>query len=170
MKICRHVVLMALLIGTLFVVECQELGASHTDIPEVLRSYNTSSVPYLKVQTLQKNYQDYVILDTRKKEEYAISHLPKAIWAGDKYDLEKIKGVDKNVKIVVYCSLGIRSEDYGEQMLQEGFTKVYNLYGSIFYWKDAGYQLVDHNNKPTQRVHVYGRKWAKYLKTGEKVF
>jgi rhodanese-related sulfurtransferase len=165
-----YLMVLLFLFGIPFMVEPQDVGVSKTGIPELLSSYNTSTVPYLRVQTLQKNYQDYVILDTRKKEEYDVSHLPHAIWAGEKYDVKKLRGVGKDTKIVVYCSVGIRSEDYGEEMLQDGFTQVYNLYGSIFYWKDAGYKVVDQNKEPTQRVHVYGRKWAKYLMTGKKVF
>jgi rhodanese-related sulfurtransferase len=158
------------LFGISFTAGSQEVGASKTSIPELLSWYNTSTVPYLKVQTLQVNYKDYVIFDTRKKEEYDISHLPNATWVGEKYDVKKLSAVGKDTKIVVYCSVGIRSEEYGEEMLQDGFTQVYNLYGSIFYWKDAGYNVVDQNEKPTQRVHVYARKWATFLKTGEKVF
>jgi rhodanese-related sulfurtransferase len=119
---------------------------------------------------LQMEYKDYVILDTRKKEEFDVSHLPGAIWVGERYDIDKLSNIDKEAKIVVYCSVGIRSEDYGEEMLEDGFSKVYNLYGSIFSWKDAGYHVVDQNNQPTEKVHVYSKKWAKYLKTGKKVY
>jgi rhodanese-related sulfurtransferase len=168
-KNTRYFVIGLLFIGISFAALSQK-EAPERDIHGLLRDYNTNSVPYLSVHKLNMEYQEYVILDTRKKEEFQVSHLPNAIWVGEKYDVKKLRGVGKEVKIVVYCSVGIRSEDYGEQMLQDGFTQVYNLYGSIFYWKDAGYQVVDQNMKPTQRVHVYGRKWAAYLKTGEKVF
>ncbi|WP_292890803.1 rhodanese-like domain-containing protein [Nonlabens sp.] len=140
------------------------------DIPSLLRENNKLTVPYISVQMLQMNYQEYTVVDTRKKEEYQVSHLPKAIWVGEKYDGKNFHGISKDTKIVVYCSVGIRSEDYGEDLLEDGFSKVYNLYGSIFSWKDAGYQIVDQNNQPTEKVHVYGKKWAKYLKTGKKVY
>lgn len=146
------------------------LLSQEKDIPSLLRDFNQLTVPYISVQMLQMDYQEYTVVDTRKKEEYEVSHLPKAIWVGEKYDEKKFHGFPKDTKIVVYCSVGIRSEDYGEEMLEDGFSKVYNLYGSIFSWKDAGYQVVDQNNQPTEKVHVYGKKWAKYLKTGKKVY
>jgi rhodanese-related sulfurtransferase len=146
------------------------LLSQEKDIPSLLRDYNKLTVPYISVQMLQMEYKEYVILDTRKKEEFDVSHLPGAVWVGECYDIYKLSDIDKEAKIVVYCSVGIRSEDYGEGMLGDGFSKVYNLYGSIFSWKDAGYQVVDQNNQPTEKVHVYGKKWAKYLKTGKKVY
>ncbi len=144
------------------------MTANSQSIDSVLQQYNEQTVPYLKVVDLAVNYNDYVILDTRKKEEYDVSHLPNALWVGEK--LEQPIDLDKEKKVLVYCSIGVRSEDFGEQLLELGFTQVYNLYGSIFAWKDAGYQVVDNNNLPTQKVHTYSKSWAAYLKTGEKVY
>ncbi len=148
----------------------QEKESKEKGIPELLKSYNKRTVPYISVQMLKMEYEDYIILDTRKKEEYEVSHLPNAIWVGEKFKPERVSGINKEDKVVVYCSVGIRSESYGEELIRNGFDKVYNLYGSIFSWKDAGYQIVDTENKPTEKVHVFGKIWAKYLKTGEKVF
>ena len=151
-------------------VEAQEKESPEKGIPELLKSQNKRSVPYVSVQTLKMEYDDYVILDTRKKEEYEVSHLPNAIWVGEKYSSVNFPEIDKEDKVVVYCSVGIRSESYGEDLLKNGFKNVYNLYGSIFSWKDAGYRIVDAENEPTEKVHVFGKIWAKYLKTGEKVY
>lgn len=152
------------------VTYAQESDSSEQDIRELLTAYNKMSVPYISVQTLRMEYEDYTILDTRKKEEFEVSHLPGAIWAGEKFDLKLLPELNKDSKIVVYCTVGIRSEGYGEKMLKEGFTNVQNLYGSIFYWKDAGYEVFDLNEEPTEKVHVFGKIWSKYLKTGEKVY
>ena len=43
---------------------------------------------------------------------------------------------------------------------------VFNLYGGIFAWKDAGYSLKDSKNKTTMRVHTFSKNWEDYLKTG----
>ncbi|GAK75215.1 rhodanese-like domain protein [Nonlabens ulvanivorans] len=143
------------------------------EINELLHQYNRMSVPYITVQTLKMEYDQYIILDTRKKPEYEVSHLPGAIWVGEDFDAKKLntlKHVIGDNPIVVYCSVGIRSEDYGEKALQAGFKNIFNLYGSIFSWKDAGYSLVDSNDMATERVHVFSKEWEKYLKTGEKVY
>ena len=140
------------------------------EINELLHQFNKMSVPYITVQTLKMEYDDYTILDTRKKPEYEVSHLSGAIWAGEKLNLELLKDVSREKPIVVYCSVGIRSEDFGEELLKAGYEKVLNLYGSIFSWKDAGYEVIDVNGSKTEQVHVFSKEWEKYLKTGEKVY
>ena len=139
-------------------------------IPALLERYNDKTVPYIKVDSLHKNLSDFVILDTRRKKEFEVSHLPNAIWVGEKFKMKRLNKIDKEKPVVVYCSVGVRSENYGEDLLEAGFTSVYNLYGSIFSWKDAGYEIVDMDDKPTDKVHTYSRHWGKYLKTGKKVF
>jgi len=148
----------------------QEAEVSEKNIPELLKTYNKMSVPYLSVQTLKMDYDQYVVLDTRKKKEYDVSHLPGAIWVGERYKNKRMPELGKDVKIVVYCSVGIRSESFGEKMLKDGYTDVNNLYGSIFSWKDAGYEVLDVNDTPTDNVHVYSKVWGRFLKSGVKVF
>ncbi|MGB3590435.1 MAG: rhodanese-like domain-containing protein [Nonlabens sp.] len=148
----------------------QQTTPQYGNIDELLEQLNDDSVPYIHVQDLSKNFTEYQILDTRKKSEYEVSHLPGAIWVGQSYRRSRIKMLDATTPIVVYCTVGVRSEDYGERLLKAGFTQVYNLYGSIFSWKDAGYNLVDGNNLPTDAVHIFSHEWGKYLKTGKKVF
>lgn len=145
------------------------LGQSDMDL--LLKEYNKRSVPYISVQDLKKT-NDVLILDTRKKEEYEVSHIPGAIWVSEKvndsiYAFAKAK---KDQPIVVYCSVGIRSEDFGEDLLKRGFNNVQNLYGSIFAWKDEGYELQNIEKKETDSVHVFSKIWGKYLKTGTKVY
>lgn len=144
------------------------------NLDDLLERYNTGSVPYISVEELRMDYGKFLVLDTRQLEEYEVSHLPGAIWVGDSFDgipLSRKREIKNSKKrIIVYCSVGIRSEDFGEEMRDQGFQEVYNLYGSIFAWKDAGYEVVDLEGKSTERVHVYGKKWAEYLKSGIKVY
>jgi rhodanese-related sulfurtransferase len=139
-------------------------------IPALLDKYNDNSVPYILVDALQADRDNYVILDTRKKNEYEVSHLPGAIWVGEKLNSKRLPNLLSHQKIVVYCSVGVRSENYGEQLLKAGFSQVFNLYGSIFSWKDAGYEVFNSLEKPTDSVHVYSERWGNYLKTGKKVY
>jgi predicted sulfurtransferase len=77
--------------------------------------------------------------------------------------------IDKNTPIVVYCSIGYRSEKVGEKLLNEGFT-VYNLYGGIFNWKNSNNPVVDNNEIATQKVHCFNQEWSKWLLKGEKIY
>ena len=68
--------------------------------------------------------------------------------------------------VVVYCSVGIRSEDFGEKLARKTGKTVNNLYGGIFAWKDAGFKIVDAKGKSTQKVHTFSKNWEDYLRTG----
>ena len=145
---------------------------SQYEIDSLLQKYNDQTVPYISVQELKKDAHSYLILDTRKKKEFEISHIPNAIWGSEKVDLKNpaFAKAKKNQPIVVYCSVGIRSEDYGEHLKKLGYSNVKNLYGSIFAWKDAGYNLINSKGKRTDSVHVFSRKWGNYLNSGIKVY
>ncbi len=147
------------------------IAAAQSDRDILLKEYNQRTVPYISVEQLHKNPGHYLILDTRMKEEYEVSHIPGAIWVSEKMDEEiyAFAKANKNTPIVVYCSVGVRSEDFGEQLQKVGFTNVKNLYGSIFAWKDAGYKIVNVQEKVTDSVHTFDKNWAKYLKTGIKI-
>jgi len=125
----------------------------------------------IDVETLKANPSDYIILDTREKEEYDISHLEGAIWVGyDDFKLERLKDIPKGAKVLTYCSVGYRSERIGEKLQKAGYTNVYNLYGSIFSWINAGYPLVNENNESTNQVHGYNQRWGKWVKDGVVVY
>lgn len=161
------------LISTLFVPfngTAQVVKENNSEMQALLNEYNDHNVTYIFANQLKVNYKDYIILDARAIEEYEVSHLPGAIWVGESYKKRKIPVISPQSKIVVYCSVGVRSEDFGASLLQLGYKQVYNLHGGIFSWKDAGFKVLDINGKDTNKVHVYSKKWGKYLKTGLKVY
>jgi 3-mercaptopyruvate sulfurtransferase SseA len=51
-----------------------------------------------------------------------------------------------------------------------GFENVYNLYGGIFQWINEGYELVNQDGKPTNKIHAYSKTWGIWLNKGEKVY
>jgi rhodanese-related sulfurtransferase len=114
-----------------------------------------------------------LFLDARERVEFTISHLPGAINIGyDRLDLKTIKDVDKSRPLVVYCTVGYRSEQAAKKLRKKGFTKVYNLYGSLYAWKLAGFPLEDANGQPTEKLHTYNEKWGHFVpdSIGEKVW
>ena len=145
-----------------------------TKLDKLLDKWNTRNVPYISVETLAMPKTDAILLDAREENEFNISHLENAICVG--YDNFKIKETiaklpkDKNAKIVVYCSLGIRSETVAHKLIKEGYTNVYNLYGGIFEWKNANFKVIDTLGKSTEKVHTFNKSWSKWLKKGEKVY
>lgn len=136
-----------------------------------LRLLNTETVPYAYVNEV-KSTKDITILDTRKKEEFEVSHIKNAIWVGYKSFKQDsvLKNIpNKNAAILVYCSIGVRSEDIGEKLQEMGYTKVKNLYGGIFEWKNQGNSVYKNNTTETDSIHTYNKHWGKLLKKGIKV-
>lgn len=149
-------------------------GISQTDLDKVLNRYNHGDIPYISVnetRMLQIN-EDVILLDAREREEFEVSHLPSAHYIGFKeFSDDQISALipDKKLPIIVYCSIGIRSEKIGEKLKKMGYKNVRNLYGGIFEWSNSDLPLVDMQGDTTKRVHIYSNEWASYLKKGIKV-
>ena len=144
-------------------------------LDKLLSKYNSHSIPYISVEELkmQSANEKVFILDAREREEFEVSHIKNSIYVGyNTFSAEKVtsKIVDKNAHIVVYCSLGIRSENISEKLKDVGYTNIKNLYGGIFEWMNKGYSVYDSTNTETQKIHAFSKHWAKYLNKGEKVY
>ena len=77
-----------------------------------------------------------LFLDAREKKEFTVSHLKHATWVGyDDFDMTRVQTIPKDKKIIVYCSVGFRSEKITEKLVKAGYTNVSNVVGGIFEWK-----------------------------------
>jgi rhodanese-related sulfurtransferase len=122
----------------------------------------------MEVADLRKIQEEVFIFDTRKKAEYLVSHLPNARFlAYPKIDTSALQGVLPTDTLVVYCSVGYRSERIGEELRSRGFQHVFNLYGSIFEWANRGYPIVDQHGLPTRKIHTFNRRWSKWVDSQE---
>lgn len=100
---------------------------------------NTEAV-YMNINAQQaKEIMDtetgYVILDVRTQEEFDASHIPGAILIPDYEIKEKAPQVltDKNQLILVYCRSGRRSKLACEDLVELGYTNLYE-FGGINDW------------------------------------
>ena len=136
-------------------------------LEEVLNKYNHKKVPYIAVAEL-KNLQQknkVVILDSRELVEFKVSHIEGAKLVGyNHFRLSSLPdNVDKKTPIVVYCTLGVRSEVIANQLIENGYTDVKNLYGGISEWKNKDYIVIDSTQRMTENIHVYSKKWGKMV-------
>lgn len=148
-------------------------GFSQKKLAKLLKQQNTESIPYISVDALKQIQHDVVLLDSREKKEFNTSHIKDAICVG--YDFFSIDSIQhklpkKDSSIVVYCSLGIRSEDVAEKLKKAGYTNVLNLYGGIFEWKNNDLEVLNSKEKPTDSIHTFSKEWSKWLKKGVKVY
>ncbi len=163
---------MRFLIITVLYFACSPTVFAQNKMDRILKRFNNESVPYIKIDAVNA-MKHVVLLDAREKEEYDVSHLQNAIWVGAKtFELDSVvpKIEDKNTDIIVYCSIGVRSENIGEKLMDAGYTNVKNLYGGIFEWKNEGYPVYGPEGNETEKVHAFSKHWGKLLKKGEKVY
>ena len=122
------------------------------------------TVDFISPAKLAQIKQSAFVLDTREQEEYDISHIPNAHYASySDFDITPFLSLPRDTTLVVYCSIGYRSEKIGEQLLEAGFSKVFNLYGSLFEWANQNYPLEDKEGNTTNKVHTYNKKWSQWV-------
>jgi rhodanese-related sulfurtransferase len=110
---------------------------------------NTKEDPTVQVispeQMVDELYEkeDVQLVDVRTSEEFLEGHLKNAqnicIASSDFED--KVKLLDKNKPVYLYCKTGGRSANAAKILEEMGFTKVYDMQGGITNWKKKGYEL-----------------------------
>jgi rhodanese-related sulfurtransferase len=116
-----------------------------------------------------------LLLDYRSRVEYDVSHLAGAIWVSDlksaRAEIAKVRAMDGQRKLLVYCSVGYRSADLVAQIQKlpdRGYAhELYNLKGSLFMWANEGRPMFKKNGTgPEQaatQVHPYNSSWGTLL-------
>ncbi|XP_046570760.1 uncharacterized protein LOC124279009 [Haliotis rubra] len=125
---------------------------------------------------------DVILIDSRPKEEYDVSHIEgstRVDWEADDaqivQDIPSLnqtgpESTDRKRVVVCYCSVGYRSSATA-QKIQALFAKqeshasvpVYNLEGSLFKWANERRRMVDAANQKTELAHPYNSVWGKLL-------
>jgi rhodanese-related sulfurtransferase len=135
-----------------------------------LKTLLSHSVPEVSVRHV-KDMSNVLLLDAREWNEFQVSHIKNARYVGyDQFDIGTLQSISKRQKIVVYCSVGYRSEKISEKLKEAGYTDVSNLYGGIFEWVNQGNAVVDEKGIVTENVHAYSKTWGVWLDKGVKVY
>lgn len=135
-----------------------------------LKTLLSHSVPEVSVPQV-KEMKNVLLLDAREWSEYQVSHIENARYVGyDQFEMDRLKSVNKKQKIVVYCSVGYRSEKISEKLKQAGFMDVSNLYGGIFEWVNQENPVIDTTGNETKNIHAYNKTWGVWLNKGNKVY
>jgi len=119
---------------------------------------NTPTVRISKV-----NLDSSLILDCRTKEEFSISHLPNAVWIDEDGSNIKLDTINKENEIILYCSIGVRSEKVTLQFIKDGFINAQNLYGGIIEWHNNKMPMVNLQNDTTTQIHSYSFFWSLWV-------
>jgi rhodanese-related sulfurtransferase len=111
-----------------------------------------------------------VLFDVRTPAEYAVSHLPGAIYVDPDMTsadfLARYGDAVKGKTAVFYCSVGVRSSRLADRVATDlktrGAVAVDELAGGIFAWHGEMRPLVD-TKGPTDFVHPYDALWGRLL-------
>lgn len=147
---------------------------AQTAFDKKLKSLYRNSVATItpnELWTLMDSGTPVVLLDIRSSEEYRISHIRTANFLDyGSFNTRMVEKFNKESPIIVYCSVGYRSERVGEKLKSAGFKNVKNLYGGIFQWVNEGHPVVNKTDHPTDSVHTYNKNWSQWLTKGIKVY
>lgn len=137
----------------------------------ITKSLQSSEVPKINVSDAVAHESSYIFLDSREREEYNVSHIKNSIYIGDKeFDIDKIEQIPKGGNIIVYCSVGVRSDKIAKETIDAGYSNVHNMFGGIFEWINQGNPVFDSTGKSTQNIHAYSRLWGMFLNRGHKIY
>ena len=146
----------------LMVTACTNKNANSSDTSlmgmqdEMKTQSETMKAEYKKITADEAKAMmtdDAVILDVRTEDEFAEGHIPNAVLLPQTEIPEKAEMVlnDKEKTILIYCRSGNRSEAAAKQLINMGYTHVYD-FGGINTWTgelvtddamDAGKDMMD---------------------------
>lgn len=161
----KNIFVYILLASSFLAMSCQaQTKVKNPSYALMLKTLLSHTVDEVKVSEVE-NPKDYILLDAREIEEFETSHIEGATWVGyDDFSIERVQEIAKDKKILVYCSVGYRSEKVSEQLLEAGFEDVANLYGGIFEWVNSGNEVVEGDeNQPTDKVHAFDKVWGVWV-------
>jgi len=164
----KNLVLSLLLVFCCGIATAQDVQNSSFDL--MLAGLLSDSVPQMDVADVLE-HESAILLDARAYEEFETSHISNALWVGyDEFDPKSVADLNKDQTVIVYCSVGYRSERIGEKLVDLGFANVYNLYGGIFEWVNQGQPVQNQDGNATEDVHCYSKLWGVWLERGSKVY
>ena len=145
-----HIIKSVFLASTLFTFVCsaqtgQGAPAARPTNPAFHALVNEASAHVHHVDTKElarwiSGHADIVLIDVRETEEWQGGHAAGAVHLSRGILEPRIEGMapDKNKRIVVYCSAGMRSVLAAESLQRMGYTNVWSLDGGFSAWKSAG--------------------------------
>ncbi|MDQ6862017.1 MAG: rhodanese-like domain-containing protein [Verrucomicrobiota bacterium] len=156
----------AFVLGLLVVVGFGSVYAARWQIVNAAIRREFRNVPRISTAELANWLNDTsraapLLLDTRTRAEYEVSHLPGAVYAGMDADYI-LPDEPRDRPIVTYCSVGYRSAKFARQLQSIGYTNVRNLEGSIFKWANEERPVLRDGNLVTE-VHPYNSTWGLLL-------
>lgn len=150
---------------------CGQQADNYDQLLKGLYRGTVKEISPAQLQQMMNQEKDFTLLDTREPAEYGVSHIPGAHPVGyDDFSMQSTEALNLSGTIVLYCSVGYRSERIGEQLMEKGYENVVHLRGGIFSWVNEGHAVSDSLDQTTDKVHGYSPNWGKWVEKGEVVY
>jgi len=141
MKMKQVIIAILLLFMTVFAVRNQNIDLSfNTRGQSPIHTGDVSKSTYQKI-TAEEAYQimqdtdPYMLLDVRTNEEFKEKRIDGAVLIPD-YEIRSRAATelpDKNALLLIYCRSGRRSANVAKELIEMGYTNVYD-FGGINDW------------------------------------
>ena len=119
----------------------QTLNTSYQELlNQFLGLYGNVTVEEAKL--IIETKPNLIIVDVRFDDEFESGHIEGAINICVICYPEDLENLDKNAEILVYCHLGVISARALNILKDSGHYRVYNMFGGIIAWTEAGYPIV----------------------------
>lgn len=135
--------------------------------------YGVDNISVKELNEILKSEEasNYILFDTRQKEEYDVSYIPGAMLVDpEMQSVQFIKShgpIISGKHLIFYCSVGERSsifiERVKESSLKAGAESLANLRGGIFRWYNEQMPVVDDKGS-AEEIHPYDEEWGKLVK------
>ena len=122
-------------LGILFLgIVIAALAGCSSESASSLPDYN--KITAKEAKEMMDHNTDIVILDVRTEEEFNTGHIEGALLIPDNEIAEKAEATltDKSATILVYCRSGRRSVLSAKELIELGYSKVYD-FGGIIDWE-----------------------------------
>jgi phage shock protein E len=130
----KYLIIILLLLSTL------ALGCL-TNAPEE----GGESIKYIDIPVSEAKIKvdsgEYFILDVRTRKEYDAGHIAGSVLIPNEVLLNRLDEVPRDKPILVYCRSGRRGAISSQDLIDNGFSEVYNMEGGIAAWQNAGYPV-----------------------------
>lgn len=159
-KLMRRVMFTLIFLSLIYSLSAN--STAEADLDQAVIELYIMTVDTITPEVMMK-MENYHLFDIRSLKEFEVSHIDGAeLIEYKKFDIEDFPKIPRDEPIILYCTIGYRSERIGEDLKEVGYTKVYNLYGGLIHWVNSGYPVVK-DGIETDRVHGYSRNWSRFI-------
>jgi len=118
-----------------------------------------SEISVQETHLLLEKARQTVLLDVREEEEIALGYIRGAIFIRMEELEEKAETLlpKKDVPVIIYCAVGIRSLAAAKLMEKIGYKNVFSMAEGIEGWEAAGYEVMTDSELPPDQLTRYSR-------------